>query len=183
MRVHRRGQAEQPLQIDLPGRGIEQIDAPNHFGDVLFVIIEHGCQMVGIHSVAPENDEVSDILFEILRQRPLEQVFECYGRIFGYDAEGVRSVLRNLILVPAESRVDRRFRISVRQSGEISARAGAGIKEALSVEPLERRAIGFETFALMEDRPVPVQTEGFQGAKNSVCRTGNGTERIDIVDS
>jgi len=79
MRVYRSGQAKQSLQINLPGSGIQQIDAPNHFGNALFVIVKHSCQVVGVYAVAAENDEVPDFLFEVLCQRSLEQVLKRYG--------------------------------------------------------------------------------------------------------
>lgn len=52
----------------------------------------------------------------------------------------------------------------------------------MSIEPFECRTVDFELLALVEDRSVPMQTEGFEGAENPVARVGRGTKGIDIVD-
>lgn len=182
MRVHRRGQAEQPLQIDLTWRRVEQIDPADDLDDALIAVIEYGGQVVSVYPVAPEHDKVSDVLRKILRLHALECVIERDGRVFHQNPKSVAVNPGLVFLTPAETRINRRVRVRFGYRGEIFAGARAGIKEALRIEPFECRTVDFEALALIEDTPVPLQTEGFEGAENPVGGVDRGAKRIDIVD-
>src|SRR5690554_401085 len=108
MRVRRRGQVEQLLQVDLPWRRIKQIDPTDDFGDALGAVVEYGGQVVGVYSIAPEHDKVSDVFRKILCLHALERVLERDRRVFHQNPKSVMIGPGLVFLTPAETRINRR---------------------------------------------------------------------------
>jgi hypothetical protein len=68
VQVARRHKTEQALQIDLARRGVEQVGAAHHVGDLLVRVVHHHRELVGELTVAAAQDEVAHLALEILLQ-------------------------------------------------------------------------------------------------------------------
>ena len=65
MKIFRRGEAQLPLEIELPGRGGEQIPAPDHLSHTHKPVIRCHGKLIGVHSVRAAEDKIPAVPAEI----------------------------------------------------------------------------------------------------------------------
>ena len=167
VRVRRRREAERALERDLPGRGREEVRAPDDPGDALLRVVDDDGELVGERAVGPLHDEVADRDGDVFGKRTEEKIIESEETSRGAEAKSAgclalrqpRAARAGVDQPPAVGRV-----AFVAGSGcrgcprEIRPRARAGVDDLLSSKKLQaplRRA----RFARTERRP-PRPTSG-----------------------
>ena len=76
--------------------------------------------------------------------------------------------------------VDRAVDAVQRGVGDLAARAAAGIGRAGGLQFMQGFPIGGAAPALVDDFPVPVQAERFEGAQDVVRRTRYTARRVEV---
>ena len=69
-------QAQQPVQVDLPGGGGKQVCPPHHLGDPHPGVIHHHRQLIGKHAVGPAQVKIPAAGQQVFAVRPHAQVLE-----------------------------------------------------------------------------------------------------------
>jgi hypothetical protein len=149
MQVIRRRQLEELLQIDLPRRGVEQVASPQHFGDVLLVIIDHDSQLIGIGLIAPPNDKVPRLFGQVLFDASLQLIVDADGPRGCFDSERMRLMPAD-IFSPAETRIGG-GPLSVRSCRSTDRFSGTdtGIEQPLFVQQVQCMAIRLRALTLI----------------------------------
>ena len=111
MRIRRRPESEQLLQVDLPRRGGEQVIPTHHLRDAHRGIVHHNGKLIGKDAVGAAQDEVAAVAVEIFFESSLQPVVHAVDRVRHKNAPRgpprLRSALR-LRQIPAGARVDGR---------------------------------------------------------------------------
>lgn len=164
----RRG-AEQRVQVDLAGSGIEQIVAADDVRDLLGGVVDDHRQLIGENAVGAQDNEVAAGCGELVVKRTQQAVLEVDREVFG-DAEA-----------PGPGGFAGRQAVAAGPGIKTSdARAGTGVDvigeagESFLVEP--------GTGALIDYLAVPFEGMGFEGTQDRVGGAGDGPRRVDILD-
>ena len=172
----RRRQAQQPVKIELPRRGGEQVGSPHHLGDTHPGVVHHDGQLVSKHAVGTAEVEVAAVVQEILGVDAHTAVGEGDILVRNHETVG-RSLLFPLLSdlrrcqTPAGAGVDD---IAVRGVGragcvELAAGAEAGIDEAHGLELPVALGVDAAALALVIGRVRPAPAAALVPDKAQPC--------------
>ena len=65
---------KQFIEIELPGRGIQQIASAHHLGNPHFPIIGHHCQLISKHPVRAPDDKIPAVPEKVFPEFPLTAI-------------------------------------------------------------------------------------------------------------
>ena len=102
-------EAEELLQVHLPGRAAQQVPAPDHLGDAGFAVIHGDGQLVDIHAVGPPDHEIAAVRQQVLPVGTLNQIGECIFPVGDHDPPAGQPLLGGPLFggqVPTGARVD-----------------------------------------------------------------------------
>ena len=109
MAVDRVGEAEQLLQIHLPGSGGQQIHTPDNFRHTGLTVIHGDCQLVDIDTVCPADHHIATVCVKIQTIVALNQVGDGPGLVRHDHPPGGAAVERCPLIfrqIPAGTGVD-----------------------------------------------------------------------------
>lgn len=144
------------LQIDLPGRRIQQIEAAHHFSYALRMIIDDHGKLIGDDPVTAFDDEIAMLPGKVVFHVSLQEVGKNNAIRAGLDAQGMR-LTAGILPVATMAGVNIAVSgISCRGLPEGFARANAGIGKVLFLQLLQGGKIGFGLLALKIDPLIPM---------------------------
>ena len=167
MGVFRVREAQQRLQIHLPGRRAEQVCTPYHLIDPGQRVIHGDGQLVNIDPVGPAHHKISTVSGQILPVSALDPVIHC-PRLIGHthtpggcSAEG--GLLR-VAQIPAGAGI---YIGAIRHMGgidavELAAGAVAGVKQPHSLQLFKVLPVDFAALALGLGLLIPVKAQPLQ---------------------
>ena len=172
------GLSQQPLQINLAGRVIQEIGAANDVRDALRGIIHGHREHVGVDPIAALQDKITDRFRDILSIRALDPVGELH--LFGIDshADGCRRLLPQLAGTASAGITQ----LILERRVQLRAAAGAGEGALLCAQGTQGFFITLGVRVLAGDCAVPFEAKLLQGAQNSVRRPGDLAGTIEILD-
>ncbi len=197
--IARRGQAEQFLQQAVDGGGSKKIPAAHDMGDPLPGIVQHHREVIARRAILAHQHDIAPALRGaghameprergILRLGPIERRHPPERRVHvepqseGFPARDARAA-RGLREVAAGAGVERRtIGIAPRRAGNSTARAEAGIKQALRVQICRHGGIAGEMRGLAQHRPFPLQPQPFEILKAGGNHVGPAAGKVDILD-
>lgn len=151
MQVIGRRQIETLLQIDLPRRRVEQVASPQHFGNVLLMIVDHDSQLVGKDLVAPSNDKVPRLFGQVLFDAALQLIVDTNEPSSCFDSERVRQ-LPVYFFIPTVARIGSRpLSARFRRSTQRFSGTDARIEQPLFVQQVQCMAIRLRALTLIQD--------------------------------
>src|SRR5262249_10523436 len=139
-------------------------------------------ELIGEYAVGALHDEVADFAREPLLEPALNPVGES-DRIPVYrDPPRARAAAGRDALA-AGPRIDPLAAPAERRGFELPARAGAGIRDSLADETVERGLIRFLSFALPADRSVPFEAVRGELRQDPGARTVPAARLVEILDA
>jgi len=182
VQVARRRVPEQPLQVDLPRGGIEQVGAAHHVGHALRGVADHDGELVGKLSVGPKQHEVADLALDHLPLSALGAILEADRFTGGSNAQGTGQLARGQA-VAAAAGIDLRAvgAKPQRRIGDLAAGAAAPV--GLSGKAVERGLVVRRAAALVLDRAIPGEAEPVQRAQDCVGSPRLHARRVQVLDA
>ena len=152
------------IEIELAGRGGQQIQSPNYLGDAGSCVVHYHGQLVGIDAVCPADDKIAAVLGQILPIWPLKPVLYSPDCIGDLQPPGRRLGFLGPLCrrqVPAGTGVEHPAVGGMGGRGrmELGAAAIAGVDQALGLQRGKGFGIGGGPAALGRLLPVPVQAQ------------------------
>ena len=125
-----RRQLQEPVEVQLPGRGGQQVRPPDHLRHTHGGVVHYYRQLIGEHAVGPAEEKVSAVLRQLFRVMPHVPVDERKFLVRHLQAKGRGAVLRPLFPLrggqaPAGPGVDGRTVLPVGSAGGVELRPGA----------------------------------------------------------
>ncbi|MNT04313.1 hypothetical protein D3C72_1388880 [compost metagenome] len=164
MQITRLRQAEQFLQVQLAGRGVQQVGTPNDIGDALPGIVQDHGQLIGVEPVAAADHEIADFPAQVLAVLALHPVEEVVLQLRYAQADG--GIIGAMAGIAAQPRINPVIRF------QLFARTGAGIGQAVIEQAIEHLGVGVVPLALANQVAIPLEAIAFQCLENG--RLGAG---------
>ena len=172
MRVARRGKSQQMLQVDLAGRGAQQIASAHDLGDAHGSVVDHHGQLIGKNTIAAAHQKVAALGGERLALGAIRAVHE-FNHIVCEVVDGRHAQARgrsaqdaatgNLLdrKVSAGAAVDGRAVAGVRRARgvEFGTRAKTGIGEAGVLQLAQGVLVQIQAIVLVVGAFVPLQSQ------------------------
>ncbi len=178
--VGRLRHAEQALQMDLAGGGVEQVGAAHHVGDARLGIIHHHRQLVGEQAVGAQHHVVAGVEREIFLLPALDGVLEA-DRALGAHPPGARPASGGQA-VAAGARIAPRAVARECRVRHFAPGTGAGEGMAGRFQPIEGSLVSVPAAALPYDFAVPFEAEARKRGDDAPGRAHDSAWRIDILD-
>ena len=189
VRVDGMRQTEQLLQVELLGRGAQEVHAAHHRGDALGRVVHHHGQLVGERAVRALHEEVSAVGGEVLSVGPLHLVDEGDLPIGHDEALRGHALLRAdgalpVAQMPAGARVHRLLTAMRRRSRvQVGARAEAGVHKAALAQLVVRGPVGLRAVVLEVWPFVPSQPQRFEVALHGIDVDGLRALGVEVLDA
>ena len=182
MRIARPRQAQEPLKVDLPRCGGQEIGAAHDVGHALCRVIDHDRQLVGMDAVRAAQDEIADFAGEVLIHGPMHAVLDPDSRVIDAQPLAARAPAGPQAITTGTG-IDRSFATEQPFDGDVAAGATARIAEAAATQLGEGVGILGGAPALIQHRLLPVQPEGIQRTQDGVCRTWHIAGAVEVLDA
>ncbi|MNS33496.1 hypothetical protein D3C72_656110 [compost metagenome] len=164
MQITRLRQAEQFLQVELAGRGVQQVGTANDIGDALPGVVQDHRQLISVEPVTAADHEIADFPPQMLSVLALHPVNEMVFQFRYAQADG--RIVSAMAGIAAQARINPVIRL------QLFARAGAGVGQALIEQAIEHLGVGIVPLALANQVAIPLEAIAFQCLENG--RLGAG---------
>ena len=181
--VGRAWQAKGLLKADLGGGDTAQILAPDDLRHALGAIVHHHRQVVGVAAVPAVQERIPRGPGGIIDPGSQQKVLPGHGAGHKPEAEGVRPQ-EGQRPVAAGARVGPQAVLAMGrqgQGGQVLAGTGAGVEEAVLVEPLERALVGRSAPGLPQYGTVAFQPQGRQIPQLGLPQAGPAPRRVHVL--
>jgi len=158
MHVAGRRKPQQLLQVNLFGRCVQQIIAPDDMVDLLQVIIDDHGKLVGNNIVFALDDKIAILFGEVMGNQALQLVLKSNNALVGFNPQCMRAVRWGLsISANAGINIDATVR------GQRFSATGARINKPAFLQVADSIVINVDMPALVINLIVPMQAKGLQG--------------------
>src|SRR5262249_49878656 len=180
--IRGRGEAQLPVQPDLPRRRCGEARAAHNVRDAVVRVVHDHSELIREYIVRALDDEVADLAREVLLVPALKAISES-DRAVAHGGAPCASLTARCNAVPAGARIDALAAGTQRRALEIWARARTGKRECLARKTMERGLVQHGALALPYDRAVvakPVCRE----LGEDLCRDPRAAARlVEIFDA
>ena len=153
---NRRRQAQQIIEVQLPGGGVQQVRPADHLRDPHGGIIHHHSQLVGEHPIGPPQQKIPAVCRQIFLVSAHVAVCKAPTLLRRYQSEGrgaIFAFFRDLRRgeTAAGPGIDHLPVLPVRSGGSVNLRPGteAGINKALFPQRFQCRLVDLRPLALV----------------------------------
>lgn len=145
---------QQPLQVNLAGRGIQQIRTSHHVRYSLRRVVHHHCQLIGPDAIGPQQNKIPAVFRQVERALALHMVLP--GNFFVANLYPPSPGWPSLQTMPASA--------SVGSLAYLFACASTAVYFALPLQPVQSFGIEITALALPQNSPVPAKPMRLQSA-------------------